>query len=104
MTDFHISKETEDIRDALLLSEFDYIKELIKKPGFVDYYKSYKGQDIDLLSNQLLTLHKMMEEGKIRKADEEKVELQMICCCLAIEDEIRELLLLKRSELEEKII
>ena len=104
MTDFHISKETEDLRDNFLLSEFDYIKDLVKTPGFASYYQTYKGEDIDVLTNKLLTLHQMMEEGKIKRTDEEKVELQMICCCLAIEDEIRELILLKRNELAEHII
>ena len=105
MTDFHISRETEKIRDDILISKFGRIEELVKKPGFAEYYKLYyRGQDIDVLSNKLLTLHKMVEEGKIKEKDQEKVELQMICCCLAIEDEIRELILLKREELSEDII
>ena len=104
MTDFHISRDTEDLRDSFLISEFEYIAELAKTPAFKAYYQQYKGEDIDVLSNRLKALHQMMDEGKIKKEDEEKVELQMICCCLAIEDEIRELIMLKRSELEEKII
>lgn len=104
MTNFHISRDTEDLRNSFLLSEFEYIDELTKTPGFAEYYQTYKGQDIDLLTNKLNSLHQMMEEGKINEADEDKVELQMLCCCLAIEDEIRELIMLKRREAEEKII
>jgi hypothetical protein len=99
--DYHIAKETEDIRDAFLIAEFEYIEKLVKIPGFSLYYSKYKDQDVQTLSSRLLTLYQMMEEGKITKPDEKKVELQMICCCLAIEDEIRRLILLKREEIAE---
>lgn len=69
MTNFHISSETEDLRNNLLLSEFEYIDELTKKPGFAEYYKTYRGEDIDVLTNKLLSLYKMMDEGKIREED-----------------------------------
>ena len=103
MTDYHISKETEEIRDAFLVSEFPYIEELIKTRGFADYYNKYKNENVDLLSKKLITLYTMMEEGKIEEGNEEKIELQMICCCLAIEDKIRDLILLKRKEIAESV-
>ena len=102
--DYHIARESEDIRDAFLMGEFGYIEKLSQLPEFAKYYANYKGQDVQTLSSRLLTLYQMMEEGKIKQEDEEKVELQMICCSLAIEDEIRRLILQKRNEIEKSSI
>ncbi len=104
MTDFHISRETEDIRDAFLMSEFEYIEQLSQLPQFAEYYNNYKKEDTDSLSRKLLSLYQMMESGKIPEDSEDKVELQMICCSLAIEDKIRELILTKRKEIEKKVL
>ena len=103
--DYHISKETEDFRNSFLLAEFDYIEnELVKDPEFAKRYNDeYRGQDIDFLTRKLQALYKMMEEGKIEEGKEEEVEKQMICCCLAIEDEIKELILVKTHLAEEGI-
>jgi len=106
MTDYHIAKETEEKRNKFMVDNFSYIEELIKKPGFAQYYKeNYRGRDVDDLEKDFIKLHKLIDEGQIKdKVLRDKALMQALCCCLAIEDELKEMITLKLQEVEEGII
>ena len=106
MTDFHIAKNTEEIRNKFIIANFDYIEELVKKPGFAMYYKqNYRGRDVDELEKDFIKLHKLITENQIKDKNLiDKARMQAICDCLAIEDELKEMITLKIHEANEGII
>ena len=87
----NFEKEVADTRDAFLTSEIDYLKKLVQVPGFLELYQSFKSFNVGDLSNRLLTLTQMMENGEVKEEDASKVELEIMCCCLAIEDAAKSL-------------
>ena len=87
--DYNYSGETADTRDAFLESEIDYLKQLVQIPEFLQVYEQYKNFGVSQLSERLKVLTEMMERGEVREEDEGKVELEVMCCCLAIEDAVR---------------
>ena len=89
--DHNYSEETAHTRDTFLISEIDYLRQLSQMPAFIDLYKQYRGVKASELSSRLVTLTQMMENGEVKEEDEEKVELDIMCCCLAIEDATKSL-------------
>ena len=87
--DFHFPIELEEFRQEFLKAEVDYLEKLVRIPEFIDYYYKFKNMPEDKLINKLETLYQMMENCQIKEQDESNVELQMICCCLAIEDYVK---------------
>lgn len=85
------SEEISHVRDTFLTSEIDYLKQLSQIPEFLDLYNSFKTVSASKLSARLLTLTQMMENGEIKEEDENEVELEIMCCCLAIEDAAKSL-------------
>ena len=83
------SEEIANARDVFLTSEIDYLKQLSQVPEFLKLYESYKNVGASKLSARLLTLTQMMENGEVKEEDEKKVELEVMCCCLAIEDAVK---------------
>ena len=76
-------------RDTFLSSELDYLKQLAEIPDFIELYRQYKGANMDKLSERLMTLIQKMENGEISEEEEQKTELEIMCCCLAIEAAIK---------------
>ena len=87
----NFSEEIANARDVFLTSEFEYLKQLSKVPEFLKLYNSFKNVGASKLSARLLTLTQMMENGEVKEEDEKKVELEIMCCCLAIEDAVKSL-------------
>ena len=87
--DNNYSGETAFLRDEFLNSEVDYLKQLINVPEFFELYGEYRGLGTSALSQRLVALSTLMESGQIKEEDEGKIELEMICCCLAIEDALK---------------
>lgn len=87
--DFHFPIELDEFRHEFLKSEVYYLEQLIRIPEFIDYYSKFRYMPEDKLINKLETLYVMMENCQIEKKDESNIELQMICCCLAIDDYIK---------------
>ena len=82
-------EEIANTRDAFLKSEIDYIKQLAQIPEFLQLYEKYKTVGASKLSARLQVLTQMMENGEVKEEDEDKVELEVMCCCLAIEDAVK---------------
>ena len=87
----NFSEEIAHTRDTFLTSEIDYLKQLSQVPEFLELYNSFKNVGASKLSARLLTLTQMMENGEVKEEDEKKVELEVMCCCLAIEDAVKSL-------------
>jgi len=87
----NFSEEIAHARDTFLTSEIDYLKQLSQVPEFLELYNSFKTVGASKLSARLLTLTQMMENGEVKEEDEKKVELEVMCCCLAIEDAVKSL-------------
>lgn len=85
------SDEIAITRDTFLTSEIDYLKQLAQVPEFIGLYNQYRGVKASELSARLVTLTQMMENGQVKEDDEKKVELEVMCCCLAIEDATKSL-------------
>ena len=101
--DFKYTSDLEEFRKEFLKSEVEYLEQLIKVPEFIDYYIKFQDYNPTELIKRLEILYSMIEECRIEEKYESKVELQMICCCLAIEDYIKRQSLIKAIEDEEKI-
>ena len=89
--DYNYSDEIAHTRDTFLTSEIDYLRQLSQVPEFIDLYSKFKGKRASELSTRLVNLTQMMENGQIKEEDERKVELEIMCCCLAIEDATKSL-------------
>ena len=89
--DHNYSSEIAHTRDSFLISEFEYLKQLSQVPEFIDLYNNFKGVSASELSTRLVNLTQMMENGQIKEEDEKKVELEIMCCCLAIGDATKSL-------------
>lgn len=89
--DHNYSEEVANTRDVFLTSEIDYLKKLSQVPEFMELYNSFKTIGVSTLSSRLVTLTQMMENGEVKEEDEKKVELEVMCCCLAIEDAVKSL-------------
>ena len=87
----NFSEEIAHARDTFLTSEIDYLKQLSQVPEFLELYNSFKTVSASKLSARLLTLTQMMENGEVKEEDEKKIELEVMCCCLAIEDAVKSL-------------
>ena len=87
----NFSEEIANARDVFLTNEIDYLKQLSQLPEFLELYNSFKNIGASKLSARLLTLTQMMENGEVKEEDEGKVELEVMCCCLAIEDAVKSL-------------
>ncbi len=87
----NFSEETAHTRDTFLTSEIDYLKQLSQVPEFIDLYNKFRSVKASELSARLVTLTQMMENGQVKEEDEKKVELEVMCCCLAIEDATKSL-------------
>ena len=87
----NFSEEIAHARDTFLTSEIDYLKQLSQMPEFLELYNSFRNVGASKLSARLLTLTQMMENGEVKEEDEKKVELEVMCCCLAIEDAVKSL-------------
>ena len=81
--------ELATLRDSFLSGEIDYLKELVKMPEFLEIFEKYRGSNLGVLSRRLTVLTEMMENGEVKEDEEAKVELDIMCCCLAIEDAIK---------------
>ena len=85
----NFSEEIAHTRDIFLTSEIDYLKQLSQVPEFLELYESFKNIGASKLSARLLTLTQKMENGEVKEEDEKKVELEVMCCCLAIQDAVK---------------
>ncbi len=85
----NFSEEIAHTRDTFLTSELDYLKQLSQVPEFWELYNKYKNVSVSELSQRLVTLTEMMENGQVNEDVEGHVELDIMCCCLAIEDAIK---------------
>jgi hypothetical protein len=85
------SEEIANTRDTFLSSEIEYLKDLSQTTGFIELYSRFHNVDASVLSTRLLTLTQMMENGEVKEEDEKKVELEIMCLCLAIKDAVKTL-------------
>ena len=100
--DHNYSGEITNIRDTFINSEIDYIKKLSQVPEFLELYAAYSEVPVDELSGRLTGLLEKMENGEIKQENEKSVELEMICCCLAIKDAVLKKQLVLTPSGEEK--
>lgn len=101
--DHNYSGEISHIRDTFLRSESEFLKEIAHKPGFVQLYNYFAAMSLNEVVTKMTNLVDKMENGEIKQEDEDKVELAIICCCLAIEDAVKKkrLVLIKNEAKEE---
>ena len=87
--DHNYSGEISHIRDTFLRSESEFLKEVAYKPGFVQLYNYYAAMSLEEIIARMTNLINKMENGEVKQEDEDKVELAVMCCSLAIEDAVK---------------
>ena len=85
----NIYEEVALTRDTFLNSEIDFLKQLSEMPEFIEMLALYVKYNIGQLSERLTALTQKMENGEVSEDEEQKVELEIMCCCLASEDKIK---------------
>lgn len=85
----NIYEEVALTRDTFLNSEIEFLKQLVEMPEFLPMLTMYVKYNIGQLSERLTALTQKMENGEVSEDEEQKVELEIMCCCLAIEDKIK---------------
>ena len=79
------SDEEQYTSDVFLISVIDYVKQLASIPEFITLFERVEKLGASTAAKRLLTLTEMMENGQVKEEGESKVELEMICCSLAID-------------------
>ena len=85
----NVNEEVSLTRDIFLNSEICFLKRLVEIPEFIPMLDIYIKYNIGQLSERLIALTQKMENGEVSEDEEQKVELEIMCCCLAIEDKIK---------------
>ena len=91
-----------EVQRIFVSMEKEYIEQLIRIPEFQEYLMKYFTYSNENLMGLFSRMQQQMDNGEIKEEDEEKIELSMIACILAMSEKVKRLILTKHPSLSDE--
>ncbi len=90
------------IESIFLSLEEDYVNQLLVIPEFHLFLNQYFKYSNKELVTHFAMLQEKMDRGEVKEEEEDKIELSMIACVLAMSENIKKLIKVKTPNYENK--
>ena len=96
------SETIEQVEKMFMEMEGDYVLKLLQIREFEEFVTKFYAYSNIALMHRFIELQERMDNGEVTEEDEEKVELEMIACVLAMAEKVKVRILSKTSTFKEE--